>query len=168
MSLSNKLTAVSLALTESIQSSAEDLTPSAIAALISAVNNPPMSIGEVARTIGLTHSATVRLVDRLEAEALVRRQRRIGREVAVEITPRGRRRVAQILDAREQVIDGLLVPLAAEERTTLSHLFDKILTHAVETGASRDRLCRMCRRADCECGLDAFEGPHPGETDDSP
>jgi DNA-binding MarR family transcriptional regulator len=161
MSLSNKLAAAALAVTETVQSTVEEMTPSAVAALNTIVSYPPLSIGEIARAVGLTHSATVRLVDRLERDTLVRRQRRVGREVAVEATARGRRRVGQIHDAREKAIALFTDALDEDERSHLSSLLDKLLGNALNAGIERHRLCRMCRRGVCDCHL-----PCPSREDD--
>ena len=74
MHLPNKFAALSLAITDATLAEDDDLAPTAVAALITAANNPPASIGEIAAIVGLTHSATVRLIDRLETDGLMRRR----------------------------------------------------------------------------------------------
>ena len=79
------------------------------AALCLIHDKPGMSIDELATVIGLTHSSTVRLVDRLESAVLVRRtntgpgQDRVGLDLtgggmkAVRANHRARRAVLQHL-----------------------------------------------------------------------
>jgi len=153
MSLANKLAALALAVTDAMIAGVEDLAPSAIAALVTIREGDPMSIGEIAAVVGLTHSAAVRLVDRLEKEWLVRRQRRVGREVLVEITSRGRRRAQQLQDVRLAALARVLAPLSPDERAALDGLVGRIVGAIAPATVPAARFCRMCRRDGCDCGL---------------
>lgn len=160
MHLPNKFAALSLAVTDVTLSADDDLAPTAVAALISAANNPPASIGEIAAIVGLTHSATVRLIDRLEADGLLHRRRRVGREVLVEITPAGRRRADGLQDRRLAVSSGFLASLSAEEQVLLDRLVDRMMRDHTARGYDRRRLCRMCARTQCNC---CFETACPAD-----
>ena len=151
MQLPNKLAALSLAVTDATLAEDDDLAPTAVAALITAANNPPASIGEIAVIVGLTHSATVRLIDRLETDGLMHRCRRVGREVLVEITPAGRRRADGLQDRRLAVSNGFLAGLSDEERAFLGGLVDRMMRDHAARGYDHRRLCRMCARALCNC-----------------
>lgn len=153
--LSNKFAALSLAITDATLSGDAALAPTAVAALITAANNPPASIGEMAAIVGLTHSATVRLIDRLEADGLLHRRRRVGREVLVEITPAGRRRADGLQEHRLAASGGFLASLSAEERDLLDGLVDRMLRDHAARGHDRRRLCRMCSRTYCSCCFEA-------------
>ena len=149
----NKFAALSLAVTDATLAEDADLAPTAVAALITAANNPPASIGEIAAIVGLTHSATVRLVDRLETDGLLHRRRWVGREVLVEITPAGRRRAEGLQDRRLAVSSGFLACLSADESDFLDRLVDRMLRAHAARGYDRRRLCRMCARVHCNCCL---------------
>lgn len=151
--LTNKFAALALAVTDATLAKAEDLAPTAVAALISIRDAEPLSIGDIARTVGLTHSAAVRLVDRLEKDWLVRRQRRVGREVLVEITARGRRRAQQLQDQRTEATLSIVAGLSADELAMLESVIDRIIALRAEGGLQVDQFCRMCRRGRCDCGL---------------
>lgn len=151
MHLPNKFAALSLAVTDATLAGDDDLAPTAVAALITAANNPPASIGEIAAVVGLTHSATVRLIDRLETDGLLHRRRRVGREVLVEITPAGRRRADGLQDRRLAVSSSFLASLSSEEKELLSRLIDRMMHDQTTQGHDRRRLCRMCARAHCNC-----------------
>lgn len=151
MHLPNKFAALSLAVTDAALSGDEDLASTAVAALITAANNPPASIGELAAIVGLTHSATVRLVDRLETDGLMHRQRRVGREVLVDITPAGRRRADALQERRLAESGSFLAKLSAEECEFLDRLVDRMLHDHAARGHDRRRLCRMCARSYCNC-----------------
>lgn len=167
MHLPNKFAALSLAVTDATLGGDDDLAPTAVAALITAANNPPASIGEIAAVVGLTHSATVRLIDRLESDGLLHRRRRVGREVLVEITPAGRRRADGLQDRRLAVSANFLNGLSLEERELLSKLVDRMMHDHTTHGHDRRRLCRMCARTHCNCcfGLD-LQGTRKGCADE--
>ncbi len=152
-SLANKLAAISLAVTDAMLARTEDLAPTAVAALITIRDREPLSIGEIATVVGLTHSAAVRLVDRLEKDWLVRRQRRVGREVMVEITSRGKRRAQQLQDTRMEAVAAFLTGLAPDERAVLDGLVNRMIAKLASGELVVDQFCRMCRRGSCDCGL---------------
>lgn len=155
--LPNKIAALALAITDATLSQTDDLAPTAVAALITIRDQEPLSIGDIARIVGLTHSAAVRLVDRLEKDWLVRRQRRVGREVMVEITSRGRRRAQQLQDSRITAVSAFLACLDEDDLASLSQVVDKVLrVHCRETH-DPDQFCRMCRRNGCDCGIHEAE-----------
>lgn len=147
--LANRLAALATALDDAVHADTDDLSPSAVAALQSIRQDGPLAIQDVARTIGLTHSATVRLIDRLEKDWLVRRLSRKGREVRVEVTARGRRRASQFQDRRLAVAAGLLAGLDATELTALSGIVDKLLAASVLDVDGAARTCRSCERDGC-------------------
>lgn len=153
MYLSNKLAALALAITDAAIAPDDDLAPTAVAALITAANSEPMSIGEIAAIVGLTHSATVRLVDRLESTGLFRRQSRVGREVMVDITPAGRRRAEELQDRRLSNTSTFLTGLSEEEVAILDDLVERMLRTHIDGGHDRQRVCRMCSREHCNCCL---------------
>lgn len=164
-SLANKLAAVALAVTDAMLSKTEDLAPTAVAALITIRDREPLSIGEIAAVVGLTHSAAVRLVDRLEKDWLVRRQRRVGREVMVEITSRGKRRAQQLQDMRLEAVGSFLATLAPESRVVLDDLVNQMIKKLATGDLVLDQFCRMCRRGSCDCGLHAKPGRSPTESE---
>lgn len=147
--LANRLAALATALDDAVHAETEDLSPSAVAALQTIRQDGPLAIQDVARTIGLTHSATVRLVDRLEKDWLVRRLSRKGREVRVEATARGRRRASQFQERRLSIAGGLVDALDPEERAVLAGLVDKLLAASVADAEGAVRTCRSCEREGC-------------------
>ncbi|MBB4302051.1 DNA-binding MarR family transcriptional regulator [Rhodobium orientis] len=142
--LANRLSALATAIGDATLAETGDLSESAIAAMIAIRAREPISIQHIAAVVGLTHSATVRLVDRLEKDWLVRRLRRKGREVMVETTARGKRRVRDLQARRGEIIAGLAADLSPDEAATLAGLIDRLLTAAVDAGANPHRLCRFC------------------------
>src|SRR5918996_2229091 len=91
----NLLGAVSLAVTDRVRAAAErgaaqgGSAPAALVSLAGYLDGAP--IDALRGPLGLTHSATVRVVDRLAGAGLVRRRQGADRRtVAVVITPAGR------------------------------------------------------------------------------
>jgi DNA-binding MarR family transcriptional regulator len=111
------------------------------------------SIDALWRVVGLTHSGTVRLVDRLAAAGLV--ERRVGsdgRSVALQLTPQGRRAARRVLARREAAIETVLAPLTSKERTDMARLHERLLGSLTDGQQERRRVCRLC---DVEgCGRD--------------
>lgn len=116
------------------------------------------SIERLSEALGLSHSATVRLVDKLEGRGLVRRA--LGpnrRTVAVEATRAGRARAERVLAAREDSLDQALEALTVGERRELTRLHEKLLAGIVRAGGPPARVCRLCdARA---CGHEAGDCP---------
>lgn len=135
--IADKLSAVSTALEDASVDAFGDLSLSAVAALLIMRRSPAMSIGTVAKEVRLSHSATVRLIDRLEKDWLVRRLRRRGREVMVELTVRGKRKAVEVADARRKAAQDLLASVDEEQLDTLSEMLDKILASVEGTAFTR-------------------------------
>src|SRR5215210_1767327 len=100
--------------------------PIAVVALSTFLADRPLD--EIAGAFGITASAVVRLVDRLEAAGLAqRRPGPDGRRVSVSLTAKGDRRAKAILARRERELDTVLDVLSADERRQLTHLHEKLL-----------------------------------------
>ena len=76
------------------------------------------TVDTLAGGLRLSHSRTVRVIDRLEAEGLATRERDPGdgRNVLVHLTPAGERAGAAVLAARDGALAASLAPLAARDR----------------------------------------------------
>mgnify|MGYP001766311970 CR=1 FL=1 len=147
--IANRLATFATLLDDTVHADTEELSASAVAALQTLRQNGPTAILDIARTVGLTHSATVRLIDRLEKDWLVRRLSRKGREVRVEVTARGRRRAGQFQDKRIAATQTLLAVLDAEEIAVLGRALDKMLEVPVDGRETADHICRSCDKDGC-------------------
>src|SRR5690242_19863819 len=86
------------------------------------------TVSGLAAALRLTHSGTVRLVDRLAGDGLV--ERRPGsdrRSVELVLTPDGRRMVARVRAARTDSVADLVVLLTAEQRAQLTGVQELLL-----------------------------------------
>lgn len=118
------------------------------------------SVTQLSSVLGLTHSGTVRLVDRLAAEGLVERTgAQDGRAVSVALTPHGRRTAQQILHTRENSLTSALSAFSPDEIDNLATALDTILTTVTLARAeerstptnnrSQPWLCRLCDFSAC-------------------
>jgi DNA-binding MarR family transcriptional regulator len=130
------------------RSGRSESTAAALSALDQFLGQP--SIDLLSRVLGLSQSGTVRLVDRLEDEGLVRRgPGEDGRTTTVPLTPAGRRAARQLEAARLEVLDAVLEPLSDSEQRTLSALVGRMLVGMMrEPGATR-WMCRLCDLSAC-------------------
>lgn len=132
--------------------------PAALAALHEFLDGG--SVTQLSSVLGLSHSGTVRLVDRLAVEGLVERiGAQDGRAVSVVLTSSGRRVALRIRQARSKALTSALSALTSDEVDNLVAALDTMLTtitlaRADERSAhSHDRpqpwLCRLCDFAAC-------------------
>jgi DNA-binding MarR family transcriptional regulator len=104
----------------------------------------------VRQVLGLTHSGTVRLVDRLEAAGQVRRGPGAdGRSTTVRLTAAGRRAADRVTAARSTVLRDALAVLDPVERGQLEDLAGRVLVR-MRRGAGATRwTCRLCDTTAC-------------------
>ena len=150
----NILGALSLLIQDRVDSAWQselDLSPMAAAALVQIDNEPGSSIDAVAGRIGLTHSATVRVIDKLAARGLVEkdRARQDARAQSLKLSKAGKRTVQQLHAARNRVTDDLLIGLDPAQRATLEDAISAILHRCVEPGREADVTCRVCDDRRC-------------------
>lgn len=128
-------------------------TDTRAAALITLLERGALTIEWLRRIVGLSHSAAVRLVDRLAGEGLVRRHEGPDRRsVSIALTPRGRRTATRLRRERETWLASLLAPLDAGERRILLALADKVLGGMVRGRWEARLICRLCDHGACRSG----------------
>jgi MarR family transcriptional repressor of emrRAB len=140
------LGALALALADRIATRAEaasSLHDSAASALVVIANHPGEHIDAIRRTLGLTHSGAVRLIDGLEAAGLVERRRsdRDARAIALWATPSGERTASQIIAARAELLEPMLASTSEADRKTIAALLETALAELTD---SRDRARSIC------------------------
>jgi MarR family transcriptional regulator, negative regulator of the multidrug operon emrRAB len=145
----NLLGTVGLAVSDRIRAAGEDelglsgSAPVALVALSTYLADRPLE--EIGAAFGITASAVVRLVDRLEAEGLAQRSPGPdGRRVSVRLTTKGERRAKAILARREQELAGVLGVLSTAEQRELTRLHEKLLAHLPDDVPGAARVCRYC------------------------
>ena len=103
------------------------------------------------RVLGLSHSGTVRLVDRLVADGLVKRSEGDDkRTIALYATKRGKAVRERILKERLAEIRTFLEPLSEAEQESLFTLLHKVLSSLETSDMERRALCRLCDNRVCK------------------
>src|SRR5262245_30910869 len=90
------------------------------------------TVERLRQVLGLTHSGTVRLVDRLEADGLVTRGSGAdGRSRSVALTAKGRRTADRVTGSRAARLDRLISDLTPAEVDQLHSLLGKVMGRVV-------------------------------------
>jgi len=109
-----------------------------------------MGIEQLRRPLGLSQSATVRVVDALEADGLALRSPGAdARSVRVELTAAGRKAARAVLRRRSAVVDTALGALSDSERDALTGLLEKMLGALTTDSDHAERVCRLCDWDSC-------------------
>ena len=121
------------------------------AALLTVCEFPGTHIVQLARILGLTHSATVRIVDALTAEGLIARSPAGGdaRRVSLRATAEGERRGSEIQSARTEALTQLLRPLTQGQREELAAILDTMLGGKPHLREEACHICRFCAHSAC-------------------
>src|SRR5215211_6579176 len=87
------------------------------------------TVDTLAGGLRLSHSRTVRVIDRLQADGLATRARdpADGRNVLIRLTPAGDRAGAAVLAARDGALADALDALTAGDRRALAELVERVL-----------------------------------------
>lgn len=149
----NVLAAWALLATDAAEEAAAkraELPARSLAALVLLANRPGSSADWLFRRLGLTQSGAARLVDRLAAAGLLRREPRPGqREIGLHVTTAGTERLEMALRARADAVRALAAPLAPAERRQFAALADKALRGGTRQLDESEIACRLCDWAAC-------------------
>ena len=141
--------AISDAQTQDMEA-ASGLGGSATAALVTLGEYPGLSVAALAAILGLSHSATVRLVDDLERRDIV--QRKPGadrRSVGLGLTAAGMGLRAKAMQARADMLVRSLAAVPADERKILTRVLSRILEELTTSRTAADHICRLCDEVAC-------------------
>jgi DNA-binding MarR family transcriptional regulator len=105
------------------------LTPAAATVLLALESNPGLPLGLLADALIVQHPNMTKLVKRLEAQKLVRRNAAPGdrRRISLVLTPAGRRLALQALDVLNEHDAQALSVLKPAERRQFLHLVGRVL-----------------------------------------
>lgn len=125
-------------------------TDSAAAALHLLALHEGCSNTMLAQALKLSHSATVRLVDKLEAEKLVTsRPGPDRRAVSLSLTAAGRARTRETLEDRCVALESLLDALSPEQQRQLEGIAETLLSALTTTPLEGAHICRLCDEVAC-------------------
>ncbi len=129
-----------------------------ITALVSIMHCNAFNIGWLANVLELTHSATVRLVDRMENDGLISRLAKDAKkQVGLSISTKGKKLAKEILSVRHELASNLLTPLSAEQMDTLASLARVTLAGNIEDELAAYKTCALCDESGCGAGCPTSE-----------
>ena len=122
------------------------------AALVHLDVHPGESVNGLARVLGISQPAAVKVADRLTADGLLERRTGADRRTrSLHLTRAGRVAAAQVLSDRAGGLTGLLSVLEPAEREELEPLLEKLVAALADDRAGALEVCRLCDREVC-CG----------------
>jgi MarR family transcriptional repressor of emrRAB len=152
--VANMLGGLSVAIGDAVRAGSRE------AALVALDSHPAGTVRELSRALGRSHSATVRLLDGLERDELVRRNPGDdARSIRLELTPKGSAAAARMRSVRARALDTLVDTFGDGDVARLEPLLERLLAAAAVDADSRWRICRLCEESRCErnqrCPVDA-------------
>lgn len=152
----NLLGALALRLVDEMSGAITDasaLGDSASTALVALARNRKRPIEYLRRVLGLSHPATVRLVDRLCELGLVTRQSGAdGRSVTPALTRAGRRKAKAVAQARAVVLENMLKEFDQASCAQVARVLESFLEAAPKNQQDAANLCRLCDLSVCNRG----------------
>jgi MarR family transcriptional regulator, negative regulator of the multidrug operon emrRAB len=153
--VANRLGAVALTLSDSIREATEGATgmagglPAALVSLREWADG--RSVEVLAEAMRVSHSRAVRVVDRLEAAGLARRESdpSDGRRALVRLEPAGRELAERALDARARVLRSAVAELEADDVRDLERLLGALLRATTVDLRAAKETCRLCDAHAC-------------------
>lgn len=147
--LANLLGAVGLLVQDALADA--NASDSASAALICVGSHPDESIGALSQALGISHSGTVRLVEKLVEENLVRRTRTAEdkRSAVLRLTSKGKKRFTPLLKRRQEALAALTDWVSDADTKRLTALFSRMLAESVSSKEDARRACRLCCEDAC-------------------
>lgn len=128
--MANAFASLALRVADGMRESSKDAAKrgsSAPTALVFILKHSGQSIDALRKALTLSHSATVRLVEKLVEDGLViKQQGRDARSVALSCTSLGSKRAGNIIKARRNVVDKVIGVLSPAEKNNLEAILRKI------------------------------------------
>ncbi len=148
--VANRLGAVALTLSDAIRDATESATgmagglPAALVSLQEWADG--RSVDVLAEAMRVSHSRAVRVVDRLEASGLARREPdpTDGRRALVWLEPAGRELAVRALEARARVLRSAVAQFEAADVRDLERLVGALLDATTVDLSAAKQTCRLC------------------------
>jgi DNA-binding MarR family transcriptional regulator len=151
----NILGALAIALSGRITaetSVAGGISPSAVSALIQVHFSPGVSVEQLRNLIGLSHSASVRVVDVLEGMSLIGRRRMAGvdaRVTSLFTTDKGRDLAREVLRVRGNITKPIVASFSPDDQLLLERVLGELIMRLVRPGPEQEYVCRFCDLSEC-------------------
>ncbi len=120
-----------------------ELTPPQLHSVVWLRADGPLPMGELARRVGVTEKTITGIIDRLEREDYVQRERDPSdrRVVHVRLTPRGTETAEQLHSQAHARFCSFLSLLDSEDRTALLRVFEKLVERLGSVPATHPESC---------------------------
>ena len=148
--LANQLGALALILNDRVEAAMDGRSSTAAAILASLRHQGPMTGTSLARIVGVAQPTCVRVVDGLAAEGLLARGPKSGRDVRLELTPRGAAEAERLGRARLAAIYPLLDDMTLGEGVALGMMAAQLMAAATDGPQAAKRHCRLCDHGLCQ------------------
>lgn len=128
------------------------LSPTSCACLISVDHqDTPQTISDIAAICKISHSAAVRLVEKLESLGYIHKTSLTsdGRKVFVDLTSGGYQMRDAILEARRSAIKPMLSKFSRSDWKTIEWAAGFILADMTESRLESEQICRYCDASAC-------------------
>lgn len=128
------------------------LSPSAVSALIQVHFCPGISVEQLKNQIGLSHSASVRVVDVLEGMSLIGRRRMPGvdaRVISLFTTDKGRDLAREVLRVRGNITKPIVASFSPDDQLLLERVLCELIMRLVRPGPEQEYVCRFCDLSEC-------------------
>lgn len=165
LSALNQLAAFALAVNDKLDATLSERfgrAQSDLETLVSVRHCDSFTVGWLGEVLGLTHSAAVRVVDRLESDGRIRRTPQANRRfVGLVLTPAGVKLADEILKARQEVLGRLFEDVDDRALKKALPLFRGILSQKSGSNLASYRRCRLCDEVGCgeRCPVQQTFGP---------
>ena len=111
------------------------------------------SNGALSQALQLSHTATVRLVDKLEAAGWVdSRSGADRRSVALHLTKAGRKHVQSVIADRNGTLSEIVASLTPKQCDQLASLIEVLLADMTDSADAANHICRLCDDVACPPG----------------
>lgn len=150
MLTANKLGALGLLLSDTLENATGDLSASAAALLLTLFYRQDLTITALAKVVGVAQPTAVRVLDGLVRQGFIERKGRAGRTIVLCVTRAGRKRARALQCARLSAMGRLLITLPTQERAAFGRALDAILAATTTSRSFARKTCRLCDHLTCE------------------
>jgi MarR family transcriptional regulator, negative regulator of the multidrug operon emrRAB len=142
-----------------------EVSGDAPAALVAIAYNEGRTVEFLRRTLTLSHSWTVRVVEKLEKAGLVHKKTGTDkRAVALFLTEQGKRKVQGIIRTRRRCMDEVLGVLPVKDQKKLTSMLERMLAVLTGDDDSAEAICKLCEVDVCpqnRCPVTLAVKPRP-------
>jgi DNA-binding MarR family transcriptional regulator len=145
----NHLITLSTVVQDSLVEPSQELSSSAVAALLTLYHWEPTGTVELANILNVRQPTATNLVDGLVEREWVVRGEKLGRSLPLALTAKGKRKARELQKLRSDRAQQLLNTLSPTEQEAFGKLSRKILEAATTSREFARRTCRFCDHSVC-------------------